>query len=168
MAKTKRRATITQQVRGNLLYQRAEENWSRGRLKQAFRFFLAAAKTGMTPAFGTLAQFYDQGDGVKVNPTAALFWYVRAYRSGDHSVANNIGCILRDKNKVTQALNWFRRAIRSGDDDANLNIAKIYLGKKRDLRRATHYLRKVTSSKEVTEGSKEEATVLLRRFASKG
>ena len=33
----------------------------------------------------------------KTNNAAALYWYKLAYRAGDRSVANNIGCILRDR-----------------------------------------------------------------------
>ena len=96
----------------NLLYQRAEEEWRRGRLRNAFRLFLAAAKAGMPSAFGLLGQFYDQGEGVKADADAALHWYRRAYRSGDYSVANNIGCILRDKKRPVQAVKWFHRAVQ--------------------------------------------------------
>ncbi|HEX4004073.1 MAG TPA: hypothetical protein VHX36_15590 [Candidatus Acidoferrales bacterium] len=148
----------------NALYQRAEEEWKQGRMRLAFRWMLGAAKAGMVPAFGTVAQFYDRGDGVRANQGSALYWYQRAYQSGDHSVANNIGCILRDRKKTSQALRWFRRAVDSGDGDANLNIAKVYLHKKRDIGKAIQYLIKTRRSKWATEGSKDEARLLLMQL----
>lgn len=126
----------------NALYQRAEEAWRSGRMKAAFRYMLAAAKAGMVPAFSTVAQFYDRGEGIRSDEALALYWYRRAYSHGDYSVANNVGCILRDRKKTTQALEWFRRAVDSGDGDANLNIARIYLHNNRDIGRAVRYLRK--------------------------
>jgi TPR repeat protein len=113
-----------------------------------------------------LAIFYDHGIGVKADPDAALDWYRLAYRRGDRSVANNIGCILRDRKKLGQAIGWFRRAIQQNDGDASLNIAKIYLHKG-DLVRTRSYLDKARRSPWATEQSKEEARSLLRKMKSK-
>ena len=104
--------------RADILYERANEAWNRGSMRAAFRLFLAAAKAGNPSAFGTLAQFCDFGKGVKFNESAALYWYRRAYRHGDPAAANNIGCILRDQNKLDAALQWFHRAVKRGDVDA--------------------------------------------------
>jgi len=151
----------------NSLYQRADEEWRRGRLRSAFRLFLAAAKAGMASAFGIVGQFYDHGDGVKANGSAALYWYRKAYRHGSNSAANNIGCIWRDRGNLGRAILWLKRAANLGDGDANLNIAKIYLHSKRDLRKATDYLNKTYRSRHATEGSKEEARLLLGELKSK-
>ena len=103
------------------VYECADKEWSRGRMRSAFRLFLASAKAGNASAFGTVAQFYDYGCGVKFNENGALYWYRRAYRHGDSTAANNIGCILRDQNKLSLALQWFHRAVKLGDGAANLN-----------------------------------------------
>jgi len=153
----KRGTVLRKDHAANPQYQRAEEQWRLGRLKPAFRFFLAAAKAGTVSAFSIVGQFYDQGDGVRVNRNAALSWYRRAYRNGDHSVANNIGCILRDQKKIAQAFQWFRRAVRFGDGDANLNIANLYLHQKHDAAMAMQFLKRVCQARNATEGSKQEA-----------
>jgi len=155
------------EVEANRLYQQADKHWSRGRMRSAFHLFLAAAKAGMVPAFRTVGQFYDRGDGVKASQEAALYWYRRAYRHGSDSAANNIGCILRDRGELSRALWWLKRAVRLGDDDANLNIAKIYLRRERNLKNAIHYLNKTCKSGRATQGSKEEARILLRRLKSR-
>jgi hypothetical protein len=164
MRKSKRNNAKLSRNESNTLYQRADKEWRRGRLRSAFRLFLAAAKAGIAPAFFMVGSFYDQGDGVRANENAALYWYRRAYRHRDSSAANNIACILRDRGKITQALKWFRRAASLGNDDANLTIAKIYLRNDRNSRKAVYYLAKTRRSRRATEASIEEAERLLRKL----
>lgn len=161
---TARKHRASPEIRANHLYQRAEEEWRNGKLRQAFRFFLAAAEAGVVSAFRIVGQFYDCGDGVRANESEALRWYRRAYRNGDYSAANNVGCILRDKGNLTQALRWFRRAVKLGDADANLNIAKLYLQHKGSRDLAIPFLKRTFRSQNATEGSKEEARHLLNQL----
>lgn len=167
MLKVGKLQNLAEANKANLLYKRGDEAWSKGQLRSAFRFFRAAAKAGMAPAFSVVGQFYDRGDGVRPDADAALYWYRLAYRSGARSVANNIGCILRDRNHVRQAIKWFRRAVRQNDGNANLNIAKIYL-RKGDPAGALSYLNKTCRSAWATEGAKEEARRLLKATKKKG
>jgi len=153
---------LDEAMKANELYRRGDQAWSKGHLRPAFRFFLASASAGMEAAFSTVGNFYDNGIGVKANSDAALYWYRLAYRIGARSVANNIGCILRDRKKFGQAIVWFRRAVQHGDGDANLNIAKIYLHKG-DVVKTRSYLAKTRRSPWATEQSKEEARTLLRK-----
>jgi len=151
-----------------VLNQRAEQCWTEGKLPDAFKLFLAAAKAGFVPAYSTLASFYDQGTGVRANQGEALYWYMRAYREhdswytrGDSTSANNIGCIWRDKGRPKTAIMWLKRAVKLGDGDANLNIALIYLRSKHDRQKAVVYLRRTIDAKYATDGSIEEARDLL-------
>jgi len=159
---------LNKQNKAAALYQRADECWTEGKLPDAFKLFLAAARTGFVPAYRILASFYDEGTGVKANRKAALYWYMRAYRQhdswytpGDSTSANNIGCIWRDKGRPQTAIMWFKRAVKLGDGDANLNIAQIYLRKNRDRQKAIRYLQRTIDAKYVTDGSIEEARKLL-------
>lgn len=167
MLQTKRLRNLEEANRANLLYQQGDKAWQAGRLQPAFRFFLAAARAGMAPAFRIVGQFYDRGDGVRADKNAALYWYRLASQSGDDSAANNIGCIFRDRGKIAQALRWFERAVTLGDADANLNVAKIYLRSERGMAKAAPYLRKTLRSNWATEESKEEARLLLKQLKSK-
>jgi TPR repeat protein len=159
---------LNKQNKAAALYQRADECWTEGKLSDAFKLFLAAAKAGFVPAYSILASFYDQGTGVKANQRAALYWYMRAfreydswYRGGDSTSANNIGCIWRDKGRLQTAVMWFKRAVKLGDGDANLNIAQIYLRSNRERQKAVRYLQRTIDAKYVTDGSIEEARKLL-------
>jgi TPR repeat protein len=156
--------SLVEANKANALYQRAEADWSRGRLQSAFKFMRRAAEAGMVAAFETLAQFYDFGTGTNVNRGKALYWYRRAYRQGSDSAATNIGCIMRDRHQRRSAIAWWHRAIALGDDEANLNIAKLYLQNKDDRDKAARYLARVMRSAWTTEGGKEEAGLLLRQL----
>lgn len=166
IVKVRKLRNLAEANRATELYRRGDEAWSKGHLRPAFRLFLAAAKAGMEMASSTVGNFYHNGIGVKANPDAALDWYRLAYRGGDRSVANNIGCILRDRKKLGQAIRWFRRAVQQNDGDANLNIAKIYL-RKGDLVRARSYLDKTRRSPWATEQSKEEARRWLKKMTTR-
>jgi len=164
--KARKLRNLREAIQANELYRRGDQAWSKGHLRPAFRLFLAAARAGMEAAFSTVGNFYHNGIGVKADPDAAIYWYRLANRAGDRSVANNIGCILRDRKKFGQAIAWFRRAVQQNDGDANLNIAKIYLHKS-DSVRTRYYLNKTRRSPWATEESKEEARSLLRKMKSK-
>lgn len=163
--KARRLRNLGEAIRATELCRRGNEAWSKGRLRSAFRFFLAAARAGKETAFGTVGNFYHNGIGVNTDPNAALSWYRLAYRVGDRSVTNNIGCILRDRKKFEQAIEWFQRAVQQNDGDANLNIAKVYLYKG-DLVRGRSYLNKTRRSPWATGQSKEEARSLLKKMTS--
>jgi TPR repeat protein len=152
---------LAQATKANLLYQRAEDAWQMGRLRSAFRLFLAAAKAGNADARAVVGQFYDEGVGTSASKDAALYWYRLAYRAGSALAANNLGVIWRERGEVKRALMWFLRALELGDEDANLEIAKLYLDMKSHPEKAVLYLRNACKAKFITEGSKEEARNLL-------
>ena len=62
---------------------RADKEWERGRLRQAFRWMLAAAKMRESGAQVSVGYMYDNGVGTRQNKRMALYWYRRAYRRGD-------------------------------------------------------------------------------------
>jgi hypothetical protein len=143
------------------LYQRANERWKKGRLRIAFRLFLAAARAGSISALGIVGYFYDDGIGVKSNRNAALYWYKRAYRRGSALAANNIAVIWRDRHRPDRAMVWFKRAVMLGSTDSNLDIGEILLRNPRNRRRAMSYLTKTCKSRSATQGSREQARALL-------
>ncbi len=143
------------------LYERAGRAWNDGRLRTAFRLFLASAESGNRQAWEILAYFYDCGVGVGANQEEALRWYRRAYRCGSYLAANNIGVIWRTRGKLGRAVGWFERALKLGDEDARLEIARTLLLKGRDRRAVEVHLRKAIRATSITEGTKEEAKRLL-------
>jgi TPR repeat protein len=149
--------------RRETLFIRADHEWNRGNLRPAFRLFLQAAKNGDRASQLNVGYFYDKGLGTRRDLTAALYWYKRAYRSGDASAANNIGTTWRDQRNAKRALTWFQRAVRLGDHGANLEIAKLFLREDREASKATACLKKVIDSDCVSESEIQEARELLGR-----
>jgi TPR repeat protein len=148
------------------LFVRANQQWDQGKLRSAFRLFLAAAEAGHSDAQVDLGFFYDTGLGVRANRDSAIYWYRRAYGRGSAEGAANIGTIWRDAGNLNRALSWFQRAVNLGNADANLEIAKIYLRDQQNIRKAEQYLKRTctASPSRVTELSKDEAKQLLKQI----
>lgn len=165
-----RRAQQLVKHNDEVLFKQANEEWEKGRLRSAYRLFLAGAKAGDPGAQANLGYFFDIGIGMKPSRRRALYWYRRAFKQGYSAGATNIGTIYRDKGELRKALMWFQRAVKLGDADANLEIAKIYLREKKVFRKAIPYLLrtiKAASGTEVTEDSRQEARRLLERYKRK-
>lgn len=153
------------------LLRRAYEQSELGKQRSAFRLYLAAAKLGDSYGQQALGYCYDVGVGVKPNRSAAMRWYLLAFRKGNTSAANNIGTIYRDEGDLKRALKWFERAIALGEIDANLEIAKIYLREKDRTAEALPYLRKILKGKPgmtvTIDYFKKAQRLLKKHFAKK-
>ncbi len=145
------------------LFIRAAKQADKGKLRSAFRLYLAAAKAGDSSCQINLGNFYDDGTGVRRNRSAALYWYKRAYRHGESCAAHNIGVMWRNEQKFERALGWFEKAVILGDDEAHLEIAKHYLRVERNPVKAIPHLLKVCKANCVSEAGLEEASRLLQR-----
>ena len=146
------------------LFTRAANSEEKGDMRSAFRFYLAAAKSGDSGSQLNVGNLYDAGTGVRRSRDSALHWYKRAYRRGSVSAANNIGVLWRNEKKPKRALEWFRKAVRLGDDEANLEIAMHYLRNERNPVKAVPHLEKVCKSNCVTQAGAEKAAKLLDRI----
>ncbi len=168
MVKHEVNAKDHERTHADRLFELAHERWRQGRLKSAFRLFLAGAKTGDVGCQLNLGNFYSDGIGLRPNPAAALEWYTRAYRQKYGPAASNIGVLFRNEGKLREALSWFERAAKLGDGDANLEIAKIYLGRN-ERSRAAYYLKRTLGARtgDTTEASREEASFLLRELGKR-
>ena len=144
------------------LFRRADQKLDEGDEKAAFKLFLLGAKAGDRSCQLNIGYLYDRGIGVRQNTKSAIRWYMRAYRRGDASAANNIATIWRDMNQPNRALSWFKRARELGDDGSNLSIAKLHLQLKQHPRLARICLEKVGRSNRVTQAEAKEASRLLK------
>jgi len=153
---------LTNKSRANALFSRADRQEDRGRKRSAFRLMLAAAKLGDLGAQTNVGNYYDDGQVIRRNRSAALYWYRRAYKRGDSCAAHNIGVLWRNEKKLQRALYWFVRAVNLGDDESNLDIGKHILYNDRNPQKAIPYFKRVTQSDRVTEAGAEEANHLLR------
>jgi TPR repeat protein len=163
MVKSSSHAKWSRKPNVEALFIQAAKQEENGKLRSAFRLYLAAAKAGDTGCQLNVANFYDAGTGVRRNRVAALYWYKRAYRRGYSCAASNIGIMWRNENQPRRALKWFEKAVRLGDDEANLEIAKYYLQSEQNPLKAIGHLEKVCQSKCVTEAGAVEAARLLKQ-----
>jgi TPR repeat protein len=139
-------------------------SWDEGRLEDAFRLFLAAARAGDSGAQINVGHFYDTGKGVSKSRDQAMYWFRRAWRRGEAAAANNIGTLYRDEGRLRLAIRWFEKAVSHGDDGALLNMARLYLGPLNDIPRARRLLSRVLSSERVSVDSQEQAERLLHEL----
>jgi TPR repeat protein len=154
-------------ARNNELFVRADKLEDSGKLKAAFRLFLAGAKAGDIGCQVNVGNYYYDAKGIRRNREAALYWYKQAYQRGNSSAASNIGIMWRNEGSPRRALSWFKRAVKMGDDEANLEITRYYIKDEDSLRRALPHLRKVVKSNWVTEAGAEEAASLLKQVKNK-
>lgn len=108
------------------------------------------------------------GTGGRKDRKLAKKWYMRAFRRGYASSANNIGTMYRDERDYDRAFAWFKRSVALGNVSANFEIARIYMDYLDDIRKAVPYLRLVAKAKpalEVTEWEQERAQLLLDGLA---
>ncbi|WP_224246712.1 tetratricopeptide repeat protein [Hyalangium gracile] len=143
-------------------FSRASQLLEKGRLQDAFRIFLEAAKAGDSSAQVNVGYLYDTGQGVSRSRAQAMAWYRKAARQGEAAAANNIGTIYRDEGRLGLAMRWFGKAAAMGDDDALLEMARLYAGPLEEPAKARRLLSRVASSKRATIDSREQAEQLLR------
>ena len=167
MTKPRPRTRCNNQPDTDTLFEQANRQWEAGRLKSAFRLFLAGAEAGDSSSQINLGNFYSDGIGVKPDRARALQWYRRAYHRGERAAASNIGILYRTENKLAQALAWFEKAVQLKDGDANVEIAKIYLDRNEPTL-AVHYLKRARRAKpcDITGDSREEAERLLQQMSA--
>ena len=135
--------------------------WDKGRNKQAFALFRAAAQMGDDGAYLNVGYCYDVGKGVRKNLSRAMLWYKRASRRGDGAAAHNVGIIYRDKGEFGLARRWFRRAIDKGEAGSAVDLAKLYLGRGRPLIARRYLTFAVSQFDSMSEYEFEEAERLL-------
>src|SRR4051812_42182934 len=154
----------TKKAKATELFRRADKYYDQGRLKQAFRLMLAAAKLGDAGAQVNVANYFDHGQGVRRNRAKAFYWYRRAYRRGDRTAAHNIAIVYRRERQLQRALAWFFKAVRAGDPEAHLEIGKHYMENENNLQKAIHHFRRVLREDHwVSEAGTEEAAALLKK-----
>ena len=142
----------------------ASSAWDRGRVKDAYRLFLAGANSGDESCQLNLGYLFDEGIGTRKNKTKAIYWYRKAYKHGNSAAATNMGILYREKKQNARAVQWFRQAIALKDNDALYELGNHYrfgLGLRKNKRLAIQCYKRLLKSKNVTEFTKEQASRAL-------
>lgn len=104
-------------------------------VEQAFRWYLAAARSGHPNAQHNLAVAYAQGEGVEADPAKAVYWWEQAAKQGNADAQYNLGIVyavgkLGVAKDMRTAMMWWRKAALSGDGMAQYNLGILYANSK--------------------------------------
>ena len=100
------------------------------KLKEAARWYLAAAKQEHIKAMAAYGRMAATGTGMEANPQQALKWLHKAAESGDAQAQSALGIIYGEtpgfSHDDKQAVAWLSKAAASGRADAKNNLAVMY------------------------------------------
>jgi hypothetical protein len=106
----------------------------------------ARAPAGDVEAQYHLGQAYENGFGVKKDPSEAAHWYQRAAEQGHSDAQNSLGLLLTTaRQDYAGAAQWFGRAADHGNPDAQYNLGVLHrngLGIKQDYETAIRWFQK--------------------------
>jgi hypothetical protein len=98
--------------------------------KRAFQFYQLAAAQGSALAQTASGICYEEGQGVKIDFTAAELWYRHAAEQGYPEAQANLGAMFYHGKGVAQsheeAVQWYRLAAAQGLPDALFNLGACY------------------------------------------
>lgn len=121
----------------------------RKKYKEAFEWFLKAAKLGYDQAQYKVGIFYEHGAGIIKDYSEAEKWYLKAASQKHLEAQFNLGLLKISGEDVEknykEAFNWFIKLAESGDSRAQLMIASLYMegkGIAKNLRQAFYWLSK--------------------------
>jgi TPR repeat protein len=148
------------------LFDRANQEWDSGHLREAFALFLQAAEMGYASAQNSVGYFYDHGHGMAKDHVKAVFWYRRAARGGDVCGYHNLAIVHRDAGNLRRARFWLAKVLSRGrDGEAFLELAKLCLSRRRpNAAQAREYLTRAVRTKYITPAGREEAQALLAKL----
>lgn len=113
---------------------RLDQGWDAydaGNFKSAATVWRELAETGHQTAQINLGALYDNGQGVKEDPTQAVRWYRAAAEAGNPNGQYNLGAMYLDGRGVPRnletAMAWYLRAAGQQMPQAQLQIGLIYL-----------------------------------------
>ena len=121
---------------------KAKADMSSTKAGPRFEDLLSMAESGDVSAAALVAQGYATGEGVNVDKTAALKWYVCAGEKGDLNAAFNAGQ-LHFATNLKEALKWYEIAAEGGHIEAMFNLGEA-CREEGDLGEACNWYRKAS------------------------
>ena len=130
-------------------YETASTYYERGDYKNAFRYFMSAAKAGDANAQNAIGNMYKNGESVIKSYTNAYQWYLKAANQGHYYAQYNLGDLYYEGNGVKQnylkAFEWYSKAAEKGYAVAQNDIGHLYengYGVKQDYMKAFEWYSK--------------------------
>ena len=141
-------------------YETAGSYYEQGDYKNAFRYFLSAAKLGNANAQNDVGNMYKDGEGVTKNYTNAYQWYFKAANQGHYYAQNNLGDLYYFGNGVKQdymkAFEWYSKAAEKGYNVAQYSLGILYengFGVRQDYMKAFEwYMKAAENNCDIVQG----------------
>lgn len=133
--------------RATQIFADGRDAYDQGEYDQAIEYWKRAAAMSHAEAEFRLGAMYDEGVGVKADPSTAVEWYRRAAEHGSQQAQFNLGHMYASGRGVdkdaARAAHWYERAAERGNAYAQYTLGLIYLhgrGVERDLASAYAWL----------------------------
>ncbi|WP_082611312.1 SEL1-like repeat protein [Lysobacter sp. Root916] len=88
------------------------------KFSSAFKLYLKAAMLGVPEAQISVANYYEDGVGVRSDAVLSVYWYKKAVASGLHEAAYNLALHHKNRGARRWYRYWLERAANMGDKDA--------------------------------------------------
>jgi uncharacterized protein len=147
------------------IFEKADRLYDRGQFKKAFDIFLELAQRGDASACSRVANMYGDGKGVAFDFAKSVEWDLRAIELGNMGSLFNLGVSYRTRGDSKEARKWFEKSLEAGDGEAAVELAKLLHVSEHESDRVFHLLKFAIESKNITDGSREEAQELLREIS---
>ena len=130
-------------ITDNRAYAAGEESYQKGleifnginpdadKYKNAFSYFVQAAKEGNADAYFMLALYSDMGIAVRKNPGLAFMRYQKSADLGNAYAMFSVADMYMNgegvEHNMDEAVNWFTKSAEHGNAEAAYNLGAIYL-----------------------------------------
>jgi TPR repeat protein len=74
-----------------------------------------------------LARCFEEGWGIRRDPSAAARWYLQSAHGGYFRAQFNHGTILAAQGRIDEALGWFDKALREAPPDSLRAMVQVLL-----------------------------------------
>jgi hypothetical protein len=130
-------------------------------LKEAFKYFNAAAEKGHPRAANYVGFMHKNGEGTSVNFPAAIQWYQKSAELGYAAAMNNLGTMFREGSGVSvdyqEAMKWFTKGAEGGNAQAMTSVGFLLergMGVTKDAKLAVTWYEKANATGEYLHHAK--------------
>ena len=106
-------------------------NSKKNKPKEAFKWFLKAAKQGLAEAQFNVGICYGEGEGIEKDEKKAFVWFSKAAEQSYDKAQYNVGVCYKNGEGIEKdekkAFEWYLKAAEQGSAEAQLVVGESYL-----------------------------------------
>jgi len=141
--------------------------------KEAFHWYMKAAKEGHASAQYSIGGMYHYGDAIKEDKKEAMVWYLKSAENNDTSAQRQLGNIYQYgvgvKKNIETALKWYKKAAESNDSLVLIELGDLYYEGKEvetDYTEAINWYKKAAESNNTWLGDTDGDSLAQRKIAN--